>query len=380
LVICFGTGNTLGAARLHPLQRLDGVELAREVVKASSFFKETNHRVAEDPTVNIVIEDGRNYLLGTQERYDVITEEPPLIHTAGVVNLYSKDFYQLCARRLTDNGIMAVWLATWELEDHEVRMLVRAFVDAFPNVSAWDSKHLGEWILIGSKQPLNVNVQQLASRISEPKLAADLAKIGIQSPADLLALYLKGADFLKRYTENTPPVTDDHTVVDYTTPRQARANFGLGDFLNSGFSVSGVGPSGLFSELRLREFDGLYTRRDPADPLVTGIDGPQRETLLQDLRQRRLQAETEAGRKIAWNVMACASDYLQLGKPERSLQILDWGLAMVGRLPSVDLLVMKASLYQKSGRLADARMALGEALTIDPQNARAMKLAADIKS
>ena len=45
-VICFGTGNTLGAASLHPLQRLDGVELSRQVVAAAPFFSATNHDVA----------------------------------------------------------------------------------------------------------------------------------------------------------------------------------------------------------------------------------------------------------------------------------------------------------------------------------------------
>ena len=34
-VVCFGTGNTLGAASLHGLETLDGIELSPEVVKAA---------------------------------------------------------------------------------------------------------------------------------------------------------------------------------------------------------------------------------------------------------------------------------------------------------------------------------------------------------
>jgi hypothetical protein len=336
LVICFGTGNTLGAARLHQLNRLDGVELSREVLKASAFFKETNHGVADDPAVRIVTEDGRNYLLGSKTEYDVITEEPPLLHTAGVVNLYSKDFYQLCERRLSDNGIMAVWLATWELEEPEVKMLVRAFVDVFPNVSAWDSKHLGEWILIGSKKPLALNLEQMRQRMSEPSLARDLLRIGIQSPADLLALHLKGESFLRAFTQDAKPVTDDRSVVDYTAPRQARANFGLGEWLTGGFNLSGVGPNGLLSELRLRDFDRIYCSRDPAEVLLAGPADAVPPSLRQEIRERRQQAEIQSGRKLAWNVMACASDYQQLGQTNKSLEVLDWGIRTVGPLPSVE--------------------------------------------
>lgn len=380
LVICFGTGNTLGAARLHPLDRVDGVELSSEVVKASSFFKDSNHDVARDPGVRIVIDDGRNYLLGNKSQYDVITEEPPLVHTAGVVNLYSRDFYQLCERRLSDNGVMAVWLATWELEDREVRMLVRAFVDVFPHVSAWDSTHLGEWILLGSKKPLVVNGENLRRRMSEPKLANDLAKIGIRSPADFLALYLKGGEFLKEYSKDVPPVTDDRSVVDYTTPRQARANFGLGEFLTGGLSLSGVGPNGLVSELRLRDFDAIYTSRDPADSFIAQAASTAPDRLLDEVKQRRLEAETLAGRKLAWNVRACALDYAHLGQVQKGIAILDWGIRIVGRLASPDLLVTKAGFYMRTGNAQEAREALANALAIDPKHPTALKTLSELDS
>jgi spermidine synthase len=379
LVICFGTGNTLGAARLHPLEQVDGVELSTEVPKASVFFKETNHDVANNPNVRLVIEDGRNYLLGNNQSYDVITEEPPLLHTAGVVNLYSKDFYQLCARRLTENGIMAVWLATWELEDRDVRMLVRAFVEAFPYASAWDSRHLGEWILVGSKKPLAIDPVRMKQRMAEPILARDLAIIGIRSPGDLLALYMKGDDFLRSFTRDVPPVTDDRSVVDFTTPREARANYGLGDWLTGGFNVSGVGPSGLVSELRVRDFDAIYTSRERPDALIVGTDQATRASLVKQLAERIPQEETLAGRKMAWNVMACASDYMELHQPDKSFQILEWGMGIVGRVASADLFAMQASLYKQTGRLEAAKDSLQRALAIDPANAKALKLASELK-
>jgi len=373
LVICFGTGNTLGAANLHRLDRLTGVELSTEVVKASHFFKETNHDVANAEGVNIAIGDGRNFLLGTDECFDIITEEPPLVHTAGVVNLYTKDFYELCAKRLTEDGIMAVWLATWEMEEQEVQMLVRAFFEAFPHVSAWDSMHLGEWILVGSKQPIRIDVESLRARISTPQLAGDLQKIGIDEPEDILALYLKGRDFLAKFSNGVPPVTDDRSVVDYTIPRRARANFGLGEFLSGGLSVSGVGPSGLVSELRVREFDSIYTSRDSVKPLLTGMPPAELSELLRRVGERQVEAEIASGKKITWNILATALDLFKLKETQRAHEVLDWGVRTFGGKPSADLLVMGAALYRQAGDLQKGRELLLQALELDPTNAQALR-------
>ena len=333
-VVCFGTGNTLGAASLHGLDALDGIELSPEVVKAAPLFAATNHGVTTSGRARIVIEDGRSYMLATDRRYDVITEEPPLVHTAGVVNLYSRDFYELCSRRLAADGILAVWLATWELETTELRMLVRAFVDAFPHASLWDCTHPGEWLLIGSKEPLRIDLDALAARMASPEIARDLARIdadtgGIRTPADLLSLYLMGRDGLAALAGDARPVTDDRSVVDFTTPRHARANFGLGEWVTGGLSVSGVGERGLQSELLLRDFDRVYTFREPVAPMIASYGGREPEGFLTEVREKARARELKAARMMIGGLRRMAADLRAMGQPERSLDALDRGLALV---------------------------------------------------
>ena len=72
--------------------------------------------------------------------------------------------------------------------------------------------------------------------------------------------------------------------------------------------------------------------------------------------------------------MATASDYDTLGQRSKSLETLDWGMHVVGRLPSADLLAMAAGLYEQSGRRDEARQLLARALEIDPRNAKGLKL------
>src|ERR1700722_5066090 len=66
--------------------------------------------VTADPRMDLRIRDGRRELLRNPEHYDLITLEPPPPSSAGVVNLYSRDFYALAASRLNPNGLFAQWL------------------------------------------------------------------------------------------------------------------------------------------------------------------------------------------------------------------------------------------------------------------------------
>ncbi len=71
-------------------------------------------------------------ILRSNEKYDLITLEPPPPSAEGVVNLYSRDFYQLAAKRLNENGLLAQWLPIATQNDEDTRSLVRSFLDVFP--------------------------------------------------------------------------------------------------------------------------------------------------------------------------------------------------------------------------------------------------------
>jgi spermidine synthase len=237
LQICFGVGNTLAAAALHPeVERLDCVELSPHVRETAKFFW-TNHGVLDDPKVRLIIDDGRNYLLRTRRHYDVITLEPPDIFTAGVVNLYTEEFYRLAAGALAPDGILCQWLPIGEMEDVEMRMLVRAFQEVFPETSMW-REALGPGasplLLVGSKRPLHLDPAVLAMRMRNPAIAGDLARIGMGTPEGLAAFYLGGPEETRRWIAAAPSVTDDRTVVDFTNPRSPYSGFGFGYFRASG--------------------------------------------------------------------------------------------------------------------------------------------------
>jgi hypothetical protein len=214
LVVGLGTGITCGALLRYPdLERRVCVEILPPVVRAAGTFR-GNFDVTSDSRVEIRIGDGRRELRRDGSRYDVITLEPPPPSASGVVNLYSRDFYELARRRLADDGILAQWWPLPTQNDEDSRSLVRSFLDAFPHVSLWTTE-IHEMLLLGSMSPLEVNHFRIASRLGREEVASALSEVGVDSEAALLATWVADREGLDRYVGGAPPVTDDRPLIEH---------------------------------------------------------------------------------------------------------------------------------------------------------------------
>jgi len=214
LVIGMGTGITAGALLRYPgLEKRVVAELLPAVVRAASQFS-GNYGVAADPRIDIRMRDGRRELLRSHDRYDLITLEPPPPAAAGVVNLYSRDFYALARDRLNAGGIVAQWLPLATQNGEDTRSLVRAFIDVFPHASLWTTD-FHEMLLVGSMTPMELDASRIASRMAEPQVAATLAEVGVGSPAALLATWVTDRKGLAAWVGDAPAVTDDHPRIEY---------------------------------------------------------------------------------------------------------------------------------------------------------------------
>ena len=73
---------------------------------------ETLLRFLGDPRVSHVVADGRNSLQNGDQRYDVIEIDALWPTNAYSGNLYSYEFFALCAKRLKPGGLMCSWCPT----------------------------------------------------------------------------------------------------------------------------------------------------------------------------------------------------------------------------------------------------------------------------
>ncbi len=60
-------------------------------------FEEYNHRVLDNPKVEVVLNDGRNFLLTTNRTFDVITADPIHPWFRGAGSLYASEYFALAA-------------------------------------------------------------------------------------------------------------------------------------------------------------------------------------------------------------------------------------------------------------------------------------------
>jgi spermidine synthase len=88
-------------------------------------------------------------------------------------------------------------------------------LDSFPYVTLWTTE-LHEMLLVGSLQPLPLDLQGLAERLEQqPAMAQSLTEVGINSPEALLATYMMDQQGLAVFAGSAPPITDDDPRLEY---------------------------------------------------------------------------------------------------------------------------------------------------------------------
>jgi hypothetical protein len=221
LVICLGTGTTLGSAGQYPVSRIDCVELSASVVAAGVCFTEETHNILGDPRVTVHVDDGRNYLLATTRTYDVITAEPMHPHLAGTVNLYTREYFRLVRDRLRPGGICSHWIPLHMMRPREVKTAMRAFRDVFPYTLLF--VQTADAIIVGSDHPLKIDLPRWRRLTQDPRVSTDLEEVGVRGLPALLASYMMGDPALDKYIGNVPPVTDDLPTLEFFRPLSPRS-------------------------------------------------------------------------------------------------------------------------------------------------------------
>jgi spermidine synthase len=211
LLICYGVGSTARALVRSPeLASIDVVDISPTIVEAASVvFPEPSENPLRDPRVRVHVEDGRAFLALTQERFDLITAEPPPPTNAGVSSLYSQEYFALVRSRLADGGFATYWLPLHSLGDAPARAVVRAFCGAFPDCTLWRG-HVLDWMLVGTREARGpVSAERVRRQWEDERLLADLRDLGLETPELLGGLFLADTKALARIAGNEPPVADD---------------------------------------------------------------------------------------------------------------------------------------------------------------------------
>ena len=201
LVIGLGGGATPGAVARMGVTT-DVVELSKAVVAGSDHFRHINFDLLSRPNVRLHVDDGRNFMMMSRKKYDVITADIILPRHAGAGSLYSKEYYELVRSRLADGGLAMQWnggdTAT------EYKLLLRTFMSVFPHTTLWGDGSL----MLGSMTPFTLS-----------RGAYEARRVGFeQFPWDVATLrriFLAGPEELREFAGDGPVLTDDKPMIEY---------------------------------------------------------------------------------------------------------------------------------------------------------------------
>lgn len=211
LLISFGVGATAKALTdSRGLQNIDVVDISEDILEMSTIVYPGDDNPLRDERVHVHVEDGRFFLNTTSNSYDLITSEPPPPMNAGVVNLYSQEYFKLIRKRLNPGGYASYWLPALQLEPIVTLAIIKAFCNAFDDCSLWSGAGL-EWMLLGSNDAnRQSDAAQFSAQWHEPPVGRELVALGLESPAQLGSLFMADSDLLMELTADVAPLADNY--------------------------------------------------------------------------------------------------------------------------------------------------------------------------
>ncbi len=217
-VVGFGSGTTMASVLTHDVKRIVCTEMNKEVIEAAEYFNEVNNNCLSDPRLEIEIEDALTYLKMTDENFDIIISEPSNPWIAGIGNLFSKEYFELCRKKLNKDGIMVQWFHLYELNDEILQLVLSTFKYVFPNVQVWGSLS-SDIILVGTEKEIELDGKLLESKINNKKINDDFKRIGIDNLFTFLSLQQLSNKGVFKLTDFYKLNSELHPTLEFMAPK-----------------------------------------------------------------------------------------------------------------------------------------------------------------
>src|SRR5262245_28161902 len=185
-LVGLGSGMTLASCLTYDPHEVHCIEISPAVVRASRLFDGQTGGPLDDRRVKLHVADARRVFRSIEGKFDVILNEPSNLWIAGMAGLFTEEFYRACEAHLSDGGLMGQWLHAYGVTDETFRDAVATFQKVFPHVTVWEMWVSGDYLFVGSKTPVQIDVAMMERWLGVTKIADDLRRIGVSTPGGLL--------------------------------------------------------------------------------------------------------------------------------------------------------------------------------------------------
>ncbi|MGE5177018.1 MAG: fused MFS/spermidine synthase [Hyphomicrobiales bacterium] len=218
-IIGYGSGVTTHSVLTHPIRKALTVELEAAVIGAAPLFRDDAQDPLDDPRSRLVIEDAQTLLRADRRKYDVIISEPSNLWIAGSGDLFTREFYRVAASRLNPGGIFCQWVQCYQISPEATNTVFRTLTTRFRHGQVFFVDSAADMIIIASPDgevPIDAAVWRRT--MSDSSVAADFARVGIGSLADLLRYYRGRLDHLAERAGTGPINTNDNGWLEHRAP------------------------------------------------------------------------------------------------------------------------------------------------------------------
>ncbi|MCF8240056.1 MAG: fused MFS/spermidine synthase [Melioribacteraceae bacterium] len=217
-VVGLGSGVTVGSVLTHPVNEVVCSEISPEVIEAAEFFSEENYNCLNNKKLKLISEDAHNYLKVTNEKFDVIISEPSNPWIAGIGNLFSVEYFEVCKSRLNEDGIMMQWFHIYDVNNDIVRLVLSTFASVFDHTQLWTGVG-GDILLVGSVNEISLDQAKLHNKFQNKNIINDFRRINIDNPFTFLSCQIFSERGFHLASGSSLLNTEIHPVVEFYAPK-----------------------------------------------------------------------------------------------------------------------------------------------------------------
>jgi spermidine synthase len=159
--------------------------------------------------------------LTTPHTFDIITSDPIHPWVKGSATLYTREYFELCRRRLNPGGLITQWVPLYETNTNVVKSEIATFFEVFPEGTIWSNNQNGlgyDLVLLGQEEKLKIDADEIQERLSRPDhegVLKSIVEVGFETVVGLLATYGGQARDLRPWLENAEINRDRNLRLQY---------------------------------------------------------------------------------------------------------------------------------------------------------------------
>ncbi len=191
-IVGLGSGMTAATIlRYDSVQSVDVVEIEPQVIQAAKMMGPKVSKVFSDKRCRIHLEDARTFFSSQHKKYDIIISEPSNPWVSGVSSLFTKEYFKLISKHLSDNGMLAQWFHLYEMNPELLASVLKALGGVFNEYKMFITG--SDLVILASES--TISDTPVCDLTLHPWFTPILKHIHLNNSNDLTINYLGNKDF-----------------------------------------------------------------------------------------------------------------------------------------------------------------------------------------